>query len=137
MKKLVAVLNVLTVILMAGAYVLHYFSLRKLGMVRWLNFHSQNIENAIPLNVMKFTVLAIAVILIVVLAWRILKSPQRSNGAIANVVLAILVAAAYALVVFSISREVTKAYVFITIIVGVAASLQTLTLVLVNTRLGR
>lgn len=137
MKKLVAVLNVLTVILMAGAYVLHYFSLRKLGMVRWLNFHSQNIENAIPLNVVKFTVLAIAVILIAVLAWRILKSPQRSNGAIANVVLAILVAAAYALVVFSISREVTKAYVFITIIVGVAASLQTLTLALVNTRLGR
>ena len=137
MKKLVAVLNVLTVILMAGAYVLHYFSLRKLGMVRWLNFHSQNIENAIPLNVVKFTVLAIAVILIAVLAWRILKSPQRSNGAIANVVLAILVAAAYALVVFSISREVTKAYVFITIIVGVAASLQTLTLALVNARLGR
>ena len=137
MKKLVAVLNVLTVILMAGAYVLHYFSLRKLGMVRWLNFHSQNIENAIPLNVVKFTVLAIAVILIAVLAWRILKSPQRTGGAIANVVLAILVAAAYALVVFSISREVTKAYVFITIIVGVAASLQTLTLALVNTRLGR
>ena len=137
MKKLVAVLNVLTVILMAGAYVLHYFSLRKLGMVRWLNFHSQNIENAIPLNVVKFTVLAIAVILIAVLAWRILKSPQRTGGAIANVVLAILVAAAYALVVFSISREVTKAYVFITIIVGVAASLQTLTLALVNARLGR
>ena len=137
MKKLVAVLNVLTVILMAGAYVLHYFSLGKLGMVRWLNFHSQNIENAIPLNVVKFTVLAIAVILIAVLAWRILKSPQRSNGAIANVVLAILVAAAYALVVFSISREVTKAYVFITIIVGVAALLQTLTLALVNVRLGR
>ena len=137
MKKLVAVLNVLTVILMAGAYVLHYFSLRKLGMVRWLNFHSQNIENAIPLNVVKFTVLAIAVILIAVLAWRILKSPQRSNGAIANVVLAILVAAAYALVVFSISREVTKAYVFITIIVGVAALLQTLTLTLVSARLGR
>ena len=137
MKKLVAVLNVLTVILMAGAYVLHYFSLRKLGMVRWLNFHSQNIENAIPLNVVKFTVLAIAVILIAVLAWRILKSPQRTGGAIANVVLAILVAAAYALVVFSISREVTKAYVFITIIVGVAALLQTLTLALVNVRLGR
>ena len=137
MKKLVAVLNVLTVILMAGAYVLHYFSLRKLGMVRWLNFHSQNIENAIPLNVVKFIVLAVAVILIAVLAWRILKSPQRTGGAIANVVLAILVAAAYALVVFSISREVTKAYVFITIIVGVAASLQTLTLALVNTRLGR
>ena len=137
MKKLVVVLNVLTVILMAGACVLHYFSLRKLGMVRWLNFHSQNIENAIPLNVVKFTVLAIAVILIAVLAWRILKSPQRTGGAIANVVLAILVAAAYALVVFSISREVTKAYVFITIIVGVAASLQTLTLALVNARLGR
>ena len=137
MKKLVAVLNVLTVILMAGAYVLHYFSLRKLGMVRWLNFHSQNIENAIPLNVVKFTVLAIAVILIAVLAWRILKSSQRTGGAIANVILAILVAVAYALVVFAISREVTKAYVFITIIVGVAASLQTLTLALVNARLGR
>ena len=137
MKKLVAVLNVLTVILMAGAYVLHYFSLRKLGMVRWLNFHSQNIENAIPLNVVKFIVLAVAVILIAVLAWRILKSSQRTGGAIANVILAILVAVAYALVVFAISREVTKAYVFITIIVGVAALLQTLTLALVNARLGR
>ena len=137
MKKLIAVLNVFTVMLMAGAYVLHFFSVRKLGMVRWLNFHSQNIENAIPLNVVKFIVLAVAVILIAVLAWRILKSSQRTGGAIANVVLAILIAAAYALVVFSISREVTKAYVFITIIVGVAASLQTLTLALVNTRLGR
>ena len=137
MKKLIAVLNVFTVMLMAGAYVLHFFSVRKLGMVRWLNFHSQNIENAIPLDVVKFIVLAVAVVFITVLAWRILKSPHRSGGAIANVVLAILVAVAYALVVFAISREVTTAYVFITIIVVVAALLQTLTLALVNVRLGQ
>lgn len=135
MKKLIAVFNILTVVLMAGAYVLYYFSLRKLGMVRWLNFHSQNIENAIPLDVVKYIVLALTVILVVILAWRIIKSPHRTGGAIANVVLALLVVAANAFVVFAVSHEVTKADVFIVIIVGVAALLQTLTLAIVHSRL--
>ena len=87
MKKLIAVFNVLTVAMMAGTYVLYYFSLRKLGMVRFLNFHSQNIKSAIPLDVVKYIVLAVAAILVV--------------------------------------------------IVGVAALLQTLTLALVHSRLGR
>ena len=137
MKKLIAVFNVLTVAMMAGAYVLYYFSLRKLGMVRFLNFHSQNIKNAIPLDVVKYIVLAVAAILVVILAWRILKSPQRTGGAVANTVLAILVVAIYAFVVFAISHEATKADVFIVVIVGVAALLQTLTLALVHSRLGR
>lgn len=137
MKKLIVVFNVLTIALMAGAYVLYYFSLRKLGMVRWLNFHSQNIKNAIPLDVVKYVVLALALILVVILAWLIIKSPHRSGGAIANVVLAILVVVAYAFVVFAVSHEITKADVFIVIIVGVAALLQTLTLALVYSRLGR
>ncbi len=126
MKKLLVALNALTVILAAGAGVLYYFSLRRLGMVRWLNFHSQRIKDIVPVDVAKYVVLAAGVVLIAYFAWRILKAPNRTGRDFAGVVFAIAIVVAYALSVFFLTHEATRADVFIAVIGGVAVLLQAL-----------
>ena len=128
MRKLAVVLNVLSTILVIGAGVLYYFSLRKLGMVRWLNYNSQRINDIMPVDVVKYAVLAVAVVLIAFLVWRIFKSPNHAAGDLAGVVFAVAVVVAYAFSVFFLTHEVTHADVFIAVIGGVAALLQALSL---------
>ena len=137
MKKLVILFNALTVVLVAGCLVLYYFAQRKLGLVRWLNFHSQSIKDAVAIDVVKYAVLALAVVLIAVMAWRILKAPERDGRAVACVVFAIVIVVLYAATVLFVTREVTKADVLIVVMGGIAALLQALNLIVVNAALVR
>ena len=137
MKKLAVLFNALTVALVAGSVVLYYYAQRKLGLVRWLNFHSQGIKDAVDVDVVKYVVLALAVLLTAVMTWRILKAPKRSGRAVVCVVFAIIVVLLYAAIVFFVTREVTKADVLIVIMGGIAALLQAFNLIIVNAAMNR
>ena len=63
MKKLITA-DVLAVLAFAGAHYVQYFTDRKLGFVRWLNFNSVKLHEKFPLETIKYT----AAIIIVVLA---------------------------------------------------------------------
>lgn len=132
MKKLIILFNALTVALVAGSLALYFFAQRKLGLVRWLNFHSQSIRDAVDIDTVKYVVLALVVVVTAVMAWRILKAPKRDSRAVACTVFSIAIVLMYTAAVFFATHEATKADVFIVMLGGIAALLQTLTLIIVN-----
>ena len=132
MKKLIVLFNALIVALVAGAIVLNYFAQRKLGLVRWLNFHSQNIRNAVDIDTAKFVMLALVIVVAAVMVWRIFRTHKRDTRIVACMVFAIAVILAYAAVALFVTHEATKADVFIVILGGIAALLQTLNLVILS-----
>lgn len=132
MKKLTVLFNVLTVALVAGSLVMSYFAQRKLGLVRWLNFHSQNIRAAVNIDIVKLVILALVIAVAAVMVWRILRAHKRDARKVACMVFAIVVILAYAFVALFVTHEVTKADVFIIIMSGIAALLQMLNLIILS-----
>lgn len=132
MKKLIVLFNALTVALVAGSLVLNYFAQRKLGLVRWLNFHSQNIRDAVDIDVVRFAVLALVIVLAAIMLYRMLRVPRKSARTVACTAFAVVIILAYAAVALFLTHEATKADVFIVIMVGIAALLQTLNLAILS-----
>ena len=131
-KAAIITLDMLTVALLGGAYAMHYFSERKLGMVRWVNYHSQRIQDAVPLDVFKYVVLAVVAVLAIVLVWRVLRTRQRTAADVACALFASAVVMAFAAVVLAVTHKVSHADTFIVVMAGAAALLQVLALALVR-----
>lgn len=123
-KRITVILNVLSLALVGGAYAVHYFAAHRIGMVRWVNFHTQNIRAVIPIDVVKYVVLLGVILAVAVLAWRILRSPQHSVHDARAVAFAVCITLAYAAVVFFVTHDVSRADVFVVGMVGLAALLQ-------------
>lgn len=139
MKRiLIAAVNVLTVLLCGSAYLLEYFADRKLGMVRWLNYHNANITDAVPVNVVKYVVLACVALLAVAIVRRLWSRRGQVGAApwLGAVFMTVVVVAYFAAVLLATS-EATKAWVFILAACGLAAVLQVLTMGIVALRAGK
>ena len=65
MKKIGYILAlVLEIAALAGAYIIHYFTRRKLGMVRYLNFKNMTWERDYPMGPLKTGCVAVVAVLI-------------------------------------------------------------------------
>ena len=124
MRILAIALNVLSIALGVGAYAMHYFSERKLGMVRWLNANSQAINDAVPLDVVQLVVLAVVAVAVLVLAWRALASPGRKTTTVIQVAVSVAIVGIYAGCVLFLNHDISRANTFIVIMLGLAALLQ-------------
>ena len=66
MKKIGYILAlVLEIAALAGAYIIHYFTRRKLGMVRYLNFKNMTWERDYPMGALKTGCVAVVAVLTV------------------------------------------------------------------------
>lgn len=124
-RALLILLDLLSIGLLIGGYVIQYFAGRKLGMVRWLNYHERKVQEAVPVDVLKY-VLAIAVVLLtVILVGRFVK--RRGSlcrlDAVRMGILVILSAVYLGLTLF-VTADVTPAYFLILPMVGGALFLQ-------------
>ena len=68
MKKISYILfDLLTIAFLIGAYAIQYFTTKKLGMLRWVNYHNMKIEKVAVYGILKYITVIVAAVLIVLI----------------------------------------------------------------------
>ena len=126
MKKIGYILAlVLEIAALAGAYIIHYFTRRKLGMVRYLNFKNMTWERDCPMGPLKTGCVAVvAVLTVLVLLFFLKKRKETSRLVYAMNICMIVLTALYAGYTLGSSTETMTDYYFISILFLLAAAVQ-------------
>lgn len=74
MKKICyLLLDILTAAFLCGGYIIDYFTRRKLGMLRWINYYTMKYQKLLPLDVLKYAAAAAASVIVILLLLRLFK----------------------------------------------------------------
>lgn len=77
MKKISYILfDLLTIAFLIGAYAIQYFTTKKLGMLRWVNYHNMKIEKVAVYGILKYITVIVATVLIVLIIARYRKKKE-------------------------------------------------------------
>lgn len=110
---------------LAGAYMIHYFAKRKLGMVRYLNFKNMNWEKAYPVDlIQKISVVIVCAAVLLLLYALFKKRKQAAKPAAAMSLVMIVLTVLYIVYTLAFSTQVMADYYFLCILFGLAAVLQ-------------
>ena len=113
------------ILFLAGAYLVQYFTRKKMGMARYVIYKNQGWERTFPMEALKYTAVtaltALALLLVIVL---VLRRKQREKPVIAIHFGMIILTALYAAYTCFNSTETMRAYYFISLMLGAAALLQ-------------
>lgn len=128
MKKLGYVLMVLLeAASLAGAYIINYFTNKKMGMARWVIYKNQGWERDYPMDTLKMAVMAVLILLTILVFLFFLKRKREAGKLLIsmNVVMILLTLLYVSYTVIS-SRETMRAYYFLSLLFGIAAAVQIL-----------
>lgn len=128
MKKLGYVLMVLLeAASLAGAYIINYFTNKKMGMARWVIYKNQGWERDYPMDTLKTAVMAVLILLTILVFLFFLKRKREAGKLLIsmNVVMILLTLLYVSYTVIS-SRETMRAYYFLSLLFGIAAAVQIL-----------
>lgn len=128
MKKAGYILAVLLEIAaLAGAYIINYFTNKKMGMARWVIYKNQGWERDYPMDTLKMAVLAVVVILTILIFLLFLKKKKDAGKLVTamNVVMIVLTVVYVSYTLIS-STETMRAYYFLSLLFGIAAAVQIL-----------
>ena len=128
MKKLGYVLMVLLeAAALAGAYIINYFTNKKMGMARWVIYKNQGWERDYPMDTLKTAVMAVLILLTILVFLFFLKRKREAGKLLIsmNVVMILLTLLYVSYTVIS-SRETMRAYYFLSLLFGIAAAVQIL-----------
>lgn len=128
MKKIAYILAlILEIGAYAGAWIIHYFARRKLGMVRYLNYKNMSWERDYPVEALKLACVAAAALLTVLILLFFLKK-RRETTLLTGAMTALMIAltALYGGYTLGCSTDVMTDYYFISILFLVAAMTQIL-----------
>ncbi len=126
MKKIVMIIfDILTLALLASGYIIQYFTKRKLGMMRWINFHTYKYQEMLPLELLKYVAVSVIILLTVFIICRFMKKRKAAKmiDKITITVMAVLTLFDFGFALFS-SLESVRAYYFIMPLLSVAALMQ-------------
>lgn len=128
-RVLFVLLDLLAAAFLIGGYIVQYFTKRKLGMMRWVTFKTSKIQEAMPVDILKY----IAVIVVLLLAVIVIRSfiRKRTDLGMTDVVMAAVMAIltlVYLGLTLLITSEVIRSYYLVLPMIGAA----TLILVLRN-----
>lgn len=126
MKKLVYILlDLLTVVFMIGAYAVQYFTRKKLGMLRWVNYQNMQIQKNAVYGILKYITVVVAIIFIVMIiaGYRKKKAMMRKLDLVMIVIMSLLGIFYLGITVLK-SIEVLPAYYFLMPLVGAAVLMQ-------------
>lgn len=128
MKKLGYVLMVLLeAAALAGAYIINYFTNKKMGMARWVIYKNQGWERDYPMDTLKTVVMAVLILLTILVFLFFIKRKREAGKLLIsmNVVMILLTLLYVSYTVIS-SRETMRAYYFLSLLFGIAAAVQIL-----------
>ena len=126
MKKIVMIIfDILTLALLASGYIIQYFTKRKLGMLRWINFHTYKYQEMLPLELLKYVAVSVIILLTVFIICRFMKKRKAAKmiDKITITVMAVVTLFDFGFALFS-SLESVRAYYFIMPLLSVAALMQ-------------
>lgn len=139
MKKILYILAlILEIASFVGAWTIHYFSVRKMGMIRYVNHKNMSWERDYPVEILTTVCAAAAVVLTVLILLAFLKRRRELTGLTAAMNAAMVVLTAlYAGYALGCSKEVMADYYFISGLFLLAASVQIVKTGLSTFALGR
>lgn len=80
MKKIIyTFLDLLTIAFLIGGYVFQYFTRKKLGMLRWVNYQNMQIQKNSVYDILKYITVAAAIVLIVLIIVGYRKKKRMKN----------------------------------------------------------
>nr|WP_296032526.1 hypothetical protein [uncultured Dorea sp.] len=126
MKKIVYILlDLLTVVFMIGAYAVQYFTRKKLGMLRWVNYQNMQIQKNAVYGILKYITVVVAIIFIVMIiaGYKKKKAMMRKLDLVMIVIMSLLGIFYLGITVLK-SIEVLPAYYFLMPLVGAAVLMQ-------------
>lgn len=126
MKRILFVLlDVLSIALLAGGYIIQYFTKRKLGMLRWVIYTETKIKEMMPVDILKYSAALVAVLLTVILVRSYLKK-RKSIGSLDRVMIAfpVILAVLYLGCTLLMTSEVTRAYYLVLPLIGASTLVQ-------------
>ena len=126
MKKLVYILlDLLTVVFMIGAYAVQYFTRKKLGMLRWVNYQNMQIQKNAVYGILKYITVVVAIIFIVMIiaGYKKKKAMMRKLDLVMIVIMSLLGIFYLGITVLK-SIEVLPAYYFLMPLGGAAVLMQ-------------
>ncbi len=126
MKKIVMIIfDILTLALLASGYIIQYFTKRKLGMMRWINFHTYKYQEMLQLELLKYVAVSVIILLTVFIICRFMKKRKATKmiDKITITVMAVVTLFDFGFALFS-SLESVRAYYFIMPLLSVAALMQ-------------
>ena len=126
MKKIVMIIfDILTLALLASGYIIQYFTKRKLGIMRWINFHTYKYQEMLPLELLKYVAVSVIILLTVFIICRFMKKRKAAKmiDKITITVMAVVTLFDFGFALFS-SLESVRAYYFIMPLLSVAALMQ-------------
>lgn len=126
MKKIVMIIfDILTLALLASGFIIQYFTKRKLGMMRWINFHTYKYQEMLPLELLKYVAVSVIILLTVFIICRFMKKRKAAKmiDKITITVMAVVTLFDFGFTLFS-SLESVRAYYFIMPLLSVAALMQ-------------
>lgn len=113
--------------LLIGMYIFNSYTIKKLGMVRFVNFYNNKLEATCPINgllvasVCLFTVIMISILFIFIKGKKVAKITKIK---LVSVIVSVIVTIGYGFFNFYYSIEELRAYYFICIMFEIALLIQ-------------
>lgn len=108
-----------------GAYAIHYFTERKLGMIRYVNFKNMSWEQDYPVEILKWACAVTAAVLTVFILLVFLKKRRECTKLTAAMIVCMIVLTAlYTGYTLGCSVEVMADYYFVSALLFAAATVQ-------------
>lgn len=126
MKRLLyIILDLLTVAFLVGAYVIQYFTKRKLGMLRWMNYQNMQFQKNASYGILKYITVLVALVLIILVIFGYKKRKEMMGKL--NLVMIIIMSileVVYLYVTVLLSTEKIASYYLVMPLIGAAVLMQ-------------
>jgi hypothetical protein len=125
MKKVVYVIaNIIELALLSGTYIINYFTVKKMGMLRWVVFKNMMWEKEYPITMLIIITAAALVILTVAVLLCFIKRRELKKIVTGMNAWMIVLTCMYLVYIVGCSTEKMRAYYLISLILALAAMLQ-------------
>lgn len=123
MKKILfGLLDLLAAAFLIGAYVIQYFTKRKLGMLRWVNHQRMKIQKAVPVDLLKYVAVALVLILVIlVIVGYVKKRDELSRLAAVMTAVMVIIAVVYLGFTLFVNVESIRSYYLVLPMIGASS----------------
>lgn len=126
MKKVIYwIVNLLEIAFLVGAYLVNYFTPRKMGMARFVMYENMMIEEQYT-NLQSMKTLAVGIIILLAIITIVLYFVRKKNVKISMIIITLLMTVLYVGFTMLNSKDTYTAFYLISPLMGCAALLQIL-----------
>ncbi len=126
MKKILMIIcDFFTLAFLIGGYIVQYFTRKKLGMMRWINFNTYKYQEKLPLDILKYVAVVVVIIFTLLIMIRFAKKRKaiKSLDRLMLIIMLIVILLYVVITIFT-SKETLSAYYFVMPLLGMAALVQ-------------